>query len=462
VAGAGATVGGAVLPRGCLARAMLRVPAVGLDPENPGEIVRDASLVHALKSECQRLSGGGSGNRFPGSQPVSLLREHMGALKGNKWLVCEKSDGVRYLLLIYKINFRVKQPPESWQRYLGGKTGTCFLVNRKYEFLSVPALDAQLGEQCLANIDMTLLDGELVYDTVLGFEEPHKRAEEGEEEDGGADKALSPDKESPSAPQEGGTAGEGAGKAPAPVRRQSTFLIFDALSVRNKYVGDLDLFDRLRVTQGEVIFTVRRYCMQTEQPEQACTLTLKQMYAKQDVGFVLDCVIPSTLPHGNDGLIFTRYDKAYVSGTCEGILKWKPRHLNSVDFSVAVRWARDDSGAMSFRFTDMFAAQRGSPLPWGFIFIDDEVQRVLIEKYQNRTIIIECVREDDWPNYEPPLAADGRWCDARKLPGPGWRFHRVREDKHVANDIRTVQSTIKSIDSGITEEVLKEALAGAP
>jgi hypothetical protein len=74
--------------------------------------------------------------RFPGSQPVSLLQNHMANLKANKFLVCEKSDGVRYLLLICNPMMVVKNPPSSWERFLGGKNGRCYfgMLGRPFFF----------------------------------------------------------------------------------------------------------------------------------------------------------------------------------------------------------------------------------------------------------------------------------------------------------------------------------------
>jgi mRNA guanylyltransferase len=48
---------------------------------------------------------------------------------------------------------------------------------------------------------------------------------------------------------------------------------------------------------------------------------------------VFDHIIPN-LKHGNDGLIFTMNACPYYPGTCQEILKWKPKNLNTIDFDV--------------------------------------------------------------------------------------------------------------------------------
>ena len=40
------------------------------------------------------------------------------------------------------------------------------------------------------------------------------------------------------------------------------------------------------------------------------------------------------LLHENDGLIFTIDACPYYPGTCEQIIKWKPPHMNTIDFDL--------------------------------------------------------------------------------------------------------------------------------
>ena len=64
--------------------------------------VRDPGLVLELKAACTRLCAA-SFSHFPGSQPVSLTRKKLDQLlRVRSYFVCEKSDGVRYMLYAHK------------------------------------------------------------------------------------------------------------------------------------------------------------------------------------------------------------------------------------------------------------------------------------------------------------------------------------------------------------------------
>lgn len=62
---------------------------------------------------------------------------------------------------------------------------------------------------------------------------------------------------------------------------------------------------------------------------------------KQELAYhvsqVLNVHVPQ-LQHGHDGLIFTCAESAYVPGTDEKILKWKPPSENSIDFRIELRF----------------------------------------------------------------------------------------------------------------------------
>ena len=43
-----------------------------------------------------------------------------------------------------------------------------------------------------------------------------------------------------------------------------------------------------------------------------------------------------TLSHEPDGLIFQPSKEPYMPGRCDDVLKWKPLHMNSVDFRLKI------------------------------------------------------------------------------------------------------------------------------
>lgn len=371
-----------------------------VDPDHPGKPLTYPLLITDLKEVCKRLSGDTVG-RFPGSQPVSLLQSHLLTLKEQDYLVCEKSDGVRYLFLISKNKL--------------DKGNSCYLINRKFQFIPLPGLQQLVPG--INSFNDILLDGELVVDNVL-------------QKDG------------------------------ITYKKQTTFLVFDALHVGKSFVGSLDLFDRLRVAQGEVIFPIQaqvKLLDSSDQDELPFLLTLKQMYGKNDVGFVFDKIIPA-LPHENDGLIFTRVDLEYKIGTCEGILKWKPKHLNSVDFELSQHWLLDDFGKTEYRYSKLYSARSGVPFDYDWIQLTDEEQTFLKHKYKGKNIIIECNLSEERSKVVVPDGAKA-WRELSLGQSPAWRFMRVREDKKLGNDIRTVDRVIESIHSGITQDKLKSLLS---
>ena len=81
-------------------------------------------------------------DRFPGPQPISIERVHFRILRNKRYLVCEKTDGVRHFLVCFT---------DSQNRKI------CALVNRSFQFTIRP----------LTIPRDTLLDGELIGDSFI-------------------------------------------------------------------------------------------------------------------------------------------------------------------------------------------------------------------------------------------------------------------------------------------------------
>ena len=67
-----------------------------------------------LSKATDRLSEWIVPNNFPGAQPISFMQDHMFQLQTAEYLVLEKSDGIRYLMV------ETASPAEY------------FLIDRKY------------------------------------------------------------------------------------------------------------------------------------------------------------------------------------------------------------------------------------------------------------------------------------------------------------------------------------------
>lgn len=132
--------------------------------EHPGTQVTDKAELRNLKTRIQTLLLRSQNSlterteikNFPGAQPISLAREHLDQLVNEHFLVCEKSDGVRYLLFI----------PGSTAS--GGVVETyAYMIDRRYNFWRVRIC---VPDRLLGRGD-SIFDGELVldYGTELRF-----------------------------------------------------------------------------------------------------------------------------------------------------------------------------------------------------------------------------------------------------------------------------------------------------
>jgi mRNA guanylyltransferase len=157
--------------------------------------------------------------------------------------------------------------------------------------------------------------------------------------------------------------------------------------------------------------------------------------------------LPS-LPHGNDGLVFTCKGSAYVTGTDEHILKWKPAHENSIDFKLCLGDFPkdvDEYGAYEdydAKPTFSLAVFHGGNnyetfAPLYFTDADWAAMKSLNEQLDGR--IIECYRD-----------AEGRWRFKSEANGTP----RFRDDKTTANHISTVRKVIESIEDAVTMDDL--------
>ena len=106
-----------------------------------GEKINNDLITEKIKKEFERLLEVNiENNVFPGSQPVAIEKKDFPLLKKKEYVVCEKTDGERIILVIINIDNKPM----------------CFTINRKNEYSYVPlSLKKEVFEG-------TIFDGELI------------------------------------------------------------------------------------------------------------------------------------------------------------------------------------------------------------------------------------------------------------------------------------------------------------
>ncbi|CAD8056044.1 unnamed protein product [Paramecium primaurelia] len=244
-------------------------------------------LQNALKNLNQQLRGTNvTGPEFIGAHPKSLSKAKLAQIKREltDWLVCEKTDGVRYLLIILN---------NGHCYFTGRNLGGQNVSNSPYQLhlVKIRVPSQLINPQELKIIEM--FDGELIVENY-----PNNT------------QALN-------------------------------YLIFDTLIHNTNYTSKFQYFDRLRCAQEYLelrknlkkIGPLQNIDFQPLKHFPKIRCILKDFFYPDRARYICYNYIP-LLPHGNDGLIFTKNSFPYVSGTNENIVKWKPPEKNTIDFLI--------------------------------------------------------------------------------------------------------------------------------
>ncbi len=305
--------------------------------------------------------------------------------------MCEKSDGIRYLLYLTQD----EQGLESQ-----------FLIDRKNDYWYLPpaSLHFPLDTDEQAYHVETLVDGELVMDDLGGKE------------------------------------------------LQPNFLVFDCLVLDGNPLMERPLDKRLGYFREKVFKPYQALFKKypQEQAYQAFRMEMKDMQVSYGIEMMFRDVIPK-LKHANDGLIFTCRNTEYRPGTDPHILKWKPATENTIDLRIQLRfktveadeadladgivepWVDYDSIPMADLYSYQGDGRGDKYRRFAELYLSDEdweAMKGCNDPISNR--IVECAMDDQ-----------GRW-----------RLHRFRDDKSEANHISTVNSVMDSIRDSVTEQEL--------
>ncbi|KAL2200918.1 mRNA capping enzyme alpha subunit-like protein [Corynascus similis CBS 632.67] len=370
------------------------------DIANPG-VKAQGDLLRELRAEVANLLGRNSYS-FPGAQPVSFSRRHLDELRREDYYVCEKSDGIRYLLYL-----------------TADENGSeChYLVDRKndYWWLSQRNLHFPLAQDRAAFHTGTLIDGELVMDVLPSGEKEPK------------------------------------------------FLVFDLLALDGK--ADLlskPLDKRLGYFKEHVMKPYKNLfaAFPEELQYQAFKVEMKEMQFSYGIEMMFREVLPS-LKHQNDGLIFTCRTSPYQFGTDPHILKWKAPHENTVDFRLRLHFplVEPSEAERAEGQTEPFVDYDSVPEARLLIFTGNErgAGGPGYEEFESPLYLTE----DEWEtlkSWGDPL--QDRVVECCLDEERRWRLYRFRDDKTEANHISTVNSVMGSIKDGVSEAELLQAAKG--
>jgi hypothetical protein len=362
-----------------------------------------AAITTQLRGLLNRLLGWTS-DAFPGGQPSSLTRATLGQLVEKSYFVCEKADGVRYLLLATRAG--------------------CFLVDQKYDFWKVdlhfPLRPDRVdpATNCLVH-HFTLVDAELVM--VKGDLKP---------------KLLIFDM----------LALNGQNMLRFPLLERLKKIQNDFHAPHARYVAKMA---QQSMSETSAPSTPRL-------PEMPCSVSVKQMHQLCKLNRVLDDVIPRQ-SYANDGLIFTPVDEHYHMGVWDSLLKCKPTSKHSVDFQLSIEW-RGSPPTPGFKL--MLCDKRTAVVADWITFSPEQFEEF---KSNPQPLIVECIYDPDWLTYIPGRSRDSWDQGSTDFNHPekglgwrkgGWRLLRKREDKSMANDRTILEATCQAARDNVTLEEL--------
>ena len=413
---------------------------------------------------------------FPGLQVINMDREKLNYFTHfpERFLLCEKSDGVRYLLIQYK-------------------NGICHLVGRNLQFYEIN-ISERLPPSYYPKEEWTidyLLDGELILDDV-------------NEEYDDKSKFIKLN-----------------GKF-----KKINFLIFDAVVIKGINIGYLPFRNRLielnklfkeeygiskyvkncaksyinklkdelktnkssnnsksldfpnpNKLEKEILKIIPGTVTTNYVNNKYITLYMKDYFNFNDVERLNEFI--KLLPHHNDGLIINVDDYPYYSGQSCEIFKWKPIEMNTIDFEI--KYNKEKSKYLLYvtnNETDGKTISNLTPVEILCFESDDEKENFskIYNRYENK-LIAECFYDANLSNKETAInnyylskiksntnekipmnlddfPNDNIKLDLQKLKG-GWRFQRLRNDKSSGNYISTYQNIKVCIKENLhMEEIL--------
>ncbi|OWB82446.1 hypothetical protein B5S33_g1072 [[Candida] boidinii] len=390
-------------------------------PDMPGELVSEEVGIF-LKSKVSQMLRTRIRD-FPGSQPVSFTRDHLyNNLYNRDYLVCEKSDGLRCLLLVL-----INQDT--------GEEGT-FLINRENQYYMVPGFHFPKNSK---NFDVshngTIVDGELVFSTnqVTGIKELR-------------------------------------------------YLIFDCLAMDMNSVMQKNLWKRLYHAQHD--FHKPYMELRRAFPDACAQFPFKLDFKNMTQPFKIRKIFKEmkNLTYVSDGLILTCCDTPYCPGTDSTLLKWKPAEENTIDFKIGLRFPsyidpdlpnndpnKEYTNYDAKPFVKLYiwkgsnnnnnnsnntTTSNGNKQNGG---LEDSINyKNSFDEYEEYDDLE--ISDEIWENWKNSGESfNGRIAEVRRNSDGKWEYLRFRDDKLNGNYYTIVLKILKSIEDAVSKEELINA-----
>lgn len=309
------------------------------------------------------------------------------------YYVCEKSDGIRYLLYL------TEDENQGEAHYL---------IDRKndYWYITNKSLHFPRETDVSAFHTATLVDGELVWDSLPNGE------------------------------------------------KEARFLVFDCLVMDGNKLMDRSLDKRLAYFRERLYTPYKKLFKEfpDEVQYQPFIVEMKPFQLGYGIEMMFKQILPN-LKHGNDGLIFTCRNTPYKHGTDPHILKWKPPEENTIDLRLRLSFPTVEPDEWERRegISEPFVDYDSLPKAELFVYKGDGP-----EKYDRFHDLYLTEEEwETLKGLNDPL--NDRIVECNQDDQGRWRLLRFRDDKNEANHKSTVTSVLESINDRVSMKDLYDA-----
>lgn len=206
------------------------------------------------------------------------------------------------------------------------------------------------------------------------------------------------------------------------------YLIYDIIRFQGEEVWKSDFCKRLMCISNE-LYEPRKAAMQEgriKRESESFGVRQKQFWDAAFTYKLLSDKFAQSMPHELDGLIFQPKKDPYVFGRANHVLKWKPPHLNTIDFRLKIT-KETGQGLVPKLIGQLFVG--GYDHPYGIIKVNKQLRNM-----DNK--IIEC-----------------------KVDKGGWTLLRERTDKSFPNSFSTAEGVMESIRNPVDKEFLLSVIA---